>query len=96
MNCRIAELRSKEVINMRDGGRIGFIGDVELDTKTAALTALVIHGQLRLFGLLGRAPDTVIPWQSIHLIGDDTVLVDFDVPPQSESGLWEKLTKWWG
>lgn len=92
MSCRIAELRNKEVINMRDGGRIGFVSDVELNPQAAALTAIVIYGRLRLFGLLGREPDTVIPWQSIHLIGDDTVLVDFELPQSRTPGtLWQRF-----
>ncbi len=80
MNCRMGDLRNKEVINMRDGARVGFISDVEINTHTAALTAVVVYGRLRLFGLLGRGPDFVIPWENITLIGDDTVLVDH-LPP---------------
>ena len=37
MNCRIGELRNKEVVNMKDGGRLGFVSDVELDTAAATL-----------------------------------------------------------
>ena len=29
---RIRELRRKEVINITDGGRLGFVGDVDLRT----------------------------------------------------------------
>lgn len=95
MNCRMGELRNKEVINMRDGGRIGFISDVEIDTRTAQLTAVVIYGRLRCFGLFGREPETVIPWRNITLIGDDTVLVEYQ-PPQvlpKESGFGKVLKK---
>lgn len=96
MACRIGELRNKEVVNVKDGGRLGFVSDVELDTSTAALTAVVIYGRLRLFGLLGREPDAVIPWKDIELIGDDTVLVRWRQPePPKQSGtlqrIWEKL-----
>ena len=51
------------------------IGDVELDTQNAVLTAIVIRGRYRLFGLLGREEDTVIPWEDIEVIGEDTILV---------------------
>ena len=77
-------LRDKEVINVKDGGRIGFISDVEVDTKEARLTAVVVYGRLRLFGLLGREADFVIPWGDIVLIGEDTVLVRYDAPVQSQ------------
>lgn len=75
MSCRIAELRHKEVINQSDGMRLGFVDDVEVDTRNACLVSIVIYGRPKLFGLLGRCDDTVIPWESIHLIGEDTILV---------------------
>ncbi|MBQ3969700.1 MAG: YlmC/YmxH family sporulation protein, partial [Clostridia bacterium] len=62
MACRIAELRHKEVINESDGARLGCVDDVEIDTKTACLVAIVIYGRPKLFGLLGRHDDFVIPW----------------------------------
>ena len=93
MTCRIGELRDKEVVNMKDGGRLGFVSDVELDTGSARLTAVVVYGRLRLLGLLGREPDLIIPWDHIRLIGDDTVLVDHDLPePPKQSSL---LARWW-
>ena len=63
MTCRMGDLRNKEVINVRDGSRMGYVCDLELDTAAAALTALVVYGKLRLFGILGREPDLVIPWE---------------------------------
>ena len=77
-------LRDKEVINVKDGGRIGFFSYVEVDTKEARLTAVVVYGRLRLFGLLGREADFVIPWGDIVLIGEDTVLVRYEAPVQSQ------------
>lgn len=92
MGCRMGDLRNKEVINVKDGSRVGFVSDVELDTKTAGLTALVVYGRLRLFGILGREPDTVIPWKSIVLIGDDTVLVDhMEAQALENKGMIQKI-----
>ncbi len=31
--CRLAELRCREVINLCDGCRMGYVGDVEIDIK---------------------------------------------------------------
>lgn len=83
MSCRIAELRHKEVINQSDGMRLGFVDDVEIDTKNACLVAIVIYGKPKFFGLLGRCDDTVIPWRDIHLIGEDTILVSCSSRRQS-------------
>ena len=75
MACRIAELRHKEVVNESDGTRLGCVDDVEIDTKNACLVAIIIYGRPKFFGILGRYEDTVIQWQDIRLIGEDTILV---------------------
>ncbi len=82
MNCRIVDLRHKEVINAKDGARLGFVDDVEVDTCTACLVSIVIYGRLKCFGLLGRCDDIVISWKSIELIGEDTILVNHCCQPK--------------
>ncbi len=77
MISRIGDLRNRDVISMRDGVRIGLLGDVELNTQSASLEAIVVYGRPRLFGLLGHEEDYVIPWRDIRMIGEDAVLVDF-------------------
>ena len=77
----MAELRDKEIINISDGCRFGYVGDVELDLETGKVKALVVPGRLRFFGLLGREDDVVICWDQIQCIGEDTVLVKYCPPP---------------
>lgn len=77
MPVRIGELRNRDVISVRDGVRIGFVGDIEIDTQTAKLAAVIVYGRPRLFGLLGHEEDCVISWESIRMLGEDAVLVDF-------------------
>ena len=77
MLSRIGDLRNRDVINMRDGVRIGLLGDVELNTQTASLEAIVVYGRPRFFGLFGHEEDYVVPWRDIRMIGEDAVLVDF-------------------
>lgn len=76
MNCRITELHNKEVINVCDGSRLGCVDDVEIDTHTAALVAIVIQGRPKALGLMGYEEDTVIPWKEIEVIGEQTILVN--------------------
>lgn len=78
MDCRIAELRYKELIDIRDGTRYGYVGDVEMDIASGAITALVVYGRPRLFGLLGREEDLVFPWQAVKRLGEDIILVETD------------------
>ena len=75
MNCRIIDMRHKEVISIKDGTRLGCVNDVEVDTSCGKVVAIVIYGRLRCFGLLGREDDIVIKWEDIQVIGDDTILV---------------------
>lgn len=78
MNCRGTELRYKEVIDVRDGTRYGYVGDVELDAATGEIRALVVYGRLRLLGLLGREEDAVFPWSAVKRFGEDVILVETD------------------
>lgn len=75
METRIAELRYKEVISVEDGSRYGYVGDMEIDLETGQVRALVVPGRRRLFGLLGRDEDKVIPWNCVHRFGEDIILV---------------------
>lgn len=75
MVCRLEELHRKEVISVKDGARLGFVGDVEFDTDTAKLSAIVVYGKLRWLGLLGREEDQSIRWEDIQMIGEETILV---------------------
>lgn len=81
MVCRIDELRNKQVVCVKDGSVLGYISDIELDVVEGKLTAIIIFGKLRLFGLLGSRDDIVIPWHEIEVIGGDTVLVSTDPAP---------------
>ena len=65
---RIRELRRKEVINITDGGRLGFVGDVDLRMPDGQTAALIVYGPARFFGLFGRGEEYYVPWDSIILI----------------------------
>ena len=80
MLCRITDMHNKEVINVCDGHRLGYVDDVEVDTCTAQLVAIVIRGSSKCFGLLGRQEDIVIGFKEIEVIGDETVLVRRETP----------------
>ena len=76
METRIAQLRLKEIISISDGSRFGYVGDMELDLDSGQIKALIVPGRLRLFGLLGREEDVIIPWEAVRRFGEDTILVD--------------------
>ena len=75
MTERIAELKDRQVVSVSDGTVLGMVGDIELDTESGRLTAIVIYGKQKAFGILGREDDLVIPWSEIEVIGNETILV---------------------
>ncbi len=81
MSCRIGDLRNKQVVCIKNGCVLGFISDVEINTSSGNLEAIVIFGRPRFLGLLGREDDIVIPWSEIDVIGQETVLVVTDPTP---------------
>lgn len=76
MDSRIGELRCKEVINVSDGSRYGYVGDAEVDLESGQIRALIVPGRLRLFGLLGREEERVFPWTAVRRFGEDIILVE--------------------
>ena len=78
---RLSEMRDKEVINVKDGTKLGNVDDLEIETDGATVSSIVIYGKLRFFGLFGREDDVIVPWDKIKVVGEDTVLVDADEQP---------------
>ena len=73
-----SELRSKEIINICDGARLGRVCDLELDDCTGQISAIIVPGPSRLLGLMRSSEELVIPYCRIHKIGDDVILVQID------------------
>ena len=80
MNCRFSDLRCREVININDGCRLGYVGDVEFEQPGGQITALIVPGRCRFFGLFGREEEYYIPWNCIKQFGDDIILIDQTFP----------------
>ncbi len=78
--CTVTQLRDKEVISTKNGCRVGYVTDVEINRKEGKLCALLIY-QSRPKGALFAKPEPLrIPWEDIEIIGDDTILVRFAPP----------------
>ena len=76
MQSRIRDLRCKEVINICDGCRLGYVDDVELRVPEGQVIAVIVYGPCRFFGLFGRGEEYYVPWECIQRVGDDIILVD--------------------
>lgn len=75
---RICELREKEVVNVCDGERLGNICDVDFEERTGRICSLIIPGPCKVFGIIGRDSEYIIPYECIKRIGADVVLVEVE------------------
>ncbi|MDR2655233.1 MAG: YlmC/YmxH family sporulation protein [Oscillospiraceae bacterium] len=78
MIMSFSDLSRKDVIRIKDGARLGAVGDLIIDTAGCRIVSLVIPGRRKLFGLLDKEEDIIISWDEINIIGEDAVLVNFD------------------
>ena len=85
---RITDLSNKEVINVCDGTRYGFVNDIEIDCITGQVVAIVVPSRCG-FKFWCRE-DYVIPWNCIAKIGDDIILVDYKLKlcPKKDKKRW--------
>ncbi len=75
----LSELRTKDVVNTRDGKRLGKVMDIEFDAMDGRVDALVVPGEFRVGSMLrGENCGIVIPWQRICKIGENVILVELE------------------
>lgn len=70
------DFKHKEVINISDGRRLGFVQDVTANLETGVITSIIVPGSTKLFNMFSGNNDIVIPWNKIKCIGDDVILVE--------------------
>lgn len=76
---RMCDLRQKEVINIRDCQRLGFVADINFDCETGCICQLIVPGPGKLCGIFGREIEYTIGWKCVKQIGEDIILVDINV-----------------
>ncbi len=79
---KISDLRTREVVNVQDGRKLGVIKDLDLDVEKGRINALVLPGPNRFINIFTRREDIVVPWERIVKIGRDVILVE--VNPYTE------------
>ena len=65
MVCTLEELRCKDVINIVNGENLGRVDDLQMDANSATVTALILYGRPRFFGILANP----IGWKRCHFGG---------------------------
>lgn len=76
MDKKGLDFKHKEVININDGRRLGFVQDVTANLETGIITSIIVPGSNKILGIFASSDDIVIPWEKIKCIGDDIILVE--------------------
>ena len=76
MGAKGLDFKHKEVININDGRRLGFVQDVTANLETGIITSIIVPGNAKLFNLFSSNNDIIIPWDNIKCIGEDIILVE--------------------
>ena len=76
MGSKGLDFKHKEVINITDARRLGFVQDVTADFQSGTITSIIVPGNAKLFNIFSSSNDIVIPWEKIRCIGEDIILVE--------------------
>lgn len=68
-----SDFRSKEVINITDGERLGFVCDMEIDKQTGHILTLIVPNKDK--KIFSKQNGVKIPWENVSKIGDDIIFV---------------------
>lgn len=72
----LSQLRQMEVIDISEGKRLGFIGDIIFNEDFTKIESLVIPSQSGLLSIFKKKDEVHIKWNQIKTIGIDIILVD--------------------
>ena len=71
------DFKHKEVINICDAKRLGYVQDVCADLDTGKITSIIVPGGTnKLMNLFSNVNDIIIPWERIKCISEDLILVE--------------------
>ena len=65
------DFKHKEVVNVNDGKRLGYVQDVCADLETGMITSIIVPGSNRILNMFSSNNDIVIPWKNIKCIAAD-------------------------
>ncbi len=73
---KLTEIREKEVINLYNGQRLGYVYDFEVDLEKGCLSGIILPGEGKMLSLFTKTNDIFIEWNQIIKIGVDMILVN--------------------
>lgn len=76
MNEKGLDFKKKEVINITDGKRLGYVQDVCADLSTGKITSIIVPGGVKIKNMFRGFDEINISWDKIKCIGEDVILVE--------------------
>lgn len=72
---RVSDIMDKEIINVKNGKKMGFITDIDIDVNDGKVISFSTTGEVG--GFFSRGSDMdVMFWNDILKIGCDTIIVN--------------------
>ena len=59
------DFKHKEVINIKDAKKLGYVQDVTADLKTGVITSIIVPGNNKIFNIFNSNNEIVIPCVNI-------------------------------
>lgn len=75
---RLSSFVKKEIVNVQDGRRLGFLSDVEVDLVSGKIEAIVLTVPAKILPMGSNCKELVIPMDRIKKIGEDIILVNVE------------------
>lgn len=72
---RLSDLQNKDVVNVKDGKKIGNIIDVSINNE-GVTTGLIVEKYKFLISMFSSNSELEIRWNQIEKIGEDVILVN--------------------
>jgi len=71
---RLSDLQNKDIVNMKDGKKIGNIIDVIIDNN-GNMESLIVQ-KSKFINIFSSSNEFEVKWNQIKKIGEDVILVD--------------------
>lgn len=76
MDISYNELKNKEVVNLCDGAKLSRIIDIIFDSEEGKVRGVVVPGEKK---FLKKCDELFIPLEKIRRIGDDVILIRYEL-----------------
>lgn len=73
---KLSELSKKDIINIKDGKRIGKIVDVEFDINNGYMIRFIIESSNVIKSIFSNSEELTIKFSQIKKLGEDVILID--------------------